>query len=140
MVILVFLLSFFVLFVAVSGLLSRKDVRGTYLREGPGRISEHLRKRSRVIVGAILAVLAGVALLEVLIPDVHYTIVEAQYQVGLLLNSGPAGVIDLSSGGGISWALYLAILVGTMGGVIVGTWLACRALPMMRGVSPLKLI
>jgi len=140
MVVLVFLLSVFTIFGIVSGLLARKDVRGSFLREGPGRISEHLRKRSRVIVGTVVAVLVCVALLEVLIPDVHYSIVEAQYQVGLLLNSGPIGVIDLSSGGGISWALYLAILVGTMGGVVVGTWTGCRELPMMRGVSPLSLI
>lgn len=140
MVILVFLLSFFVVFLIAVGLLSRKEVRGSFLLEGPGRISEHLRSRSRVIVSAIAALLVCITLLEVLVPDVHFAIVEAQYQVGLLVNSDPIGVIDLGSGGGISWALYLAILVGTMGGVVCGTWLGCREVPMMRGVSPLELI
>jgi Trk-type K+ transport system membrane component len=140
MVVIVFALSFFVVFGLTMALITRSDLYGEYLREGPGRISEHLRSRTRVVIGVFAAVLLGIALLEILIPDFHFLMTDMQYAVGSFLNAGPVGVIDLGSGGGISWGLYLSTFLGAATGAVLGTWTACRTFPTMRGVTPIELV
>jgi Trk-type K+ transport system membrane component len=140
MIIFVFAISFLVVFGLTMALITRSDLYGEYLREGPGRISEHLRSRTRVVIGVLAAVLVCIALLEILIPDFHFLMEDMQYAIGSYLNAGPVGVTDLGTGGGISWGLYLATLLGSATGVILGTWGACRAFPTMRGVTPTELV
>jgi len=140
MVVLVFALAFLLVFGLTMALITRSDLYGEYLREGPGRISEHLRSRTRVVIGVFAAVLVCIALLEILIPDFHFFMKEMQYAIGAFLNAGLLGVADLGSGGGISWGLYLSTFFGTAIGVILGTWGACRTFPTMRGVTPTELV
>lgn len=140
MVIIVFALSFFIVFGLTMALVTRSNLYGKYLREGPGLISEHLRSRTRVVIGVLAAVLACIALLEILIPEFHFFVEDMQYAIGSFLNAGPVGVTDLGSGGGISWGLYLSTLLGSATGAILGTWGVCRTFPTMRGVTPTELV
>ncbi len=140
MVVVVFALSFFVVFGLTMALITRSDLYGEYLLEGPGRVSDHLSGRTRLVIGVLAAIIVCVALLEILIPDFHYAMEEMQYAVGSFLNAGPVGVTSLGSGGGISWGLYLSILLGSALGVILGTWGACRAFPTMREVTPTEIV
>jgi len=140
MVTFVFALSFFIVFGLTMAWITRSDLYGEYLREGPGRISDHLSGRTRVVIGVLAAIIVCVALLEILIPDFHYAMEELQYAVGAYLNAGLLGVTSLESGGGISWGLYISVFLGATLGVVLGTWGSCRSFPTMSEVSPTEIV
>jgi len=139
MVILVFFLAISLVTGLTMSLLARKDITGKFVREGPGRISEHLRRRNRVVIGGVLCVLVGIALLEIIIPEFHFLLLDLQYAIGAVLSADPIGVTEFLSGGGLSWGMYVSIFLATTVGVIIGTWTGCRSYPAMQGIGPAQL-
>ena len=139
MVLTVIFLGTSLLFLGVIKLLAKRDIEAMG-RQGPARIAEHLQSRNRTIIGVVAAILVGIALLEVLIPVVHEGLEDLQFVVGDLLNASPAAVITLGSGGGISWGLYLVLLVATVLGVLAGSIWTCKSYGSTQGIESGQLV
>lgn len=139
MVLTVIFLGTTLLFLGVITFLARRDIRSMG-RQGPARVAEHLQSRNRVVIGVVAAILVGIALLEVLIPIVHQGLTDLQYEVGYFLNASPAAVTTLESGGGISWGLYLTILLATVIGVLGGSIWACKSYGATQGIESGQLV
>lgn len=135
MVLFVVALCTALLFGIFSTAKARSDISGTWSRTGPGRIADNLRSRNRVVVGVVTAILVGIALLEAIIPQFHAVMLEFQYAVGAYLNATPIAVLSLGTGGGISWGLYLAILISALFGTLIGVKAACAAYGTTQGIS-----
>jgi hypothetical protein len=122
MVIFVTAVSLFVVALILSKLKAGSDLRETWSHDGPGRIAEYLRSRNRTIAGVVTALAFFLALIEIFIPEFHYIMQDVQYSIG---SGRLVAVVDLDSGGGISWGLYLASLLSIVLGVLIGTKWAC---------------
>lgn len=139
MVLTVIFLGTTLIFLGIITFLARRDIVAMG-RQGPARVADHLQSRNRVVIGVVAAIVVGIALLEVLIPVVHEGLVDLQFIVGDFLNASPAAVATLGSGGGISWGLYLAILVSTTIGVLAGSIWACRSYGATQGIESGQLV
>ena len=120
------LLFFLTALIVASGVafaLTNASLGGPLLREGPGPIARSIRRRNRLfITGAVIFVVLF-ATLEALVPDLHLAMLDLAYS---LAAQEPFGVITFASGAGVSWGLYLAVVLGTMAGLVVGSFAACR--------------
>lgn len=139
MIITVFFLAFFAFFAIVAFAAARSDITGSMSYDGPGAVANKLRQRNRLFVGGILVVAVVLGLLEVLVPVVHLMMMDLQYVVGDALGSIPAGVFQLTSGGGLSWGLYLSVVLATYAGSIIGAWGGCKQYPPTSHLGLLKL-
>ncbi len=129
-----FLLFFLLLFGIGYGLTVRR-MSGRGQADGPARIGAALRSRNRAVVLFFLVVLVILAVLEALVTDVSEAIEDLQYSVGDLVASDPVWIYETGNGT-VSWGLYLAILIGAFAGVALGTYLATRRYPVLRGLGP----
>lgn len=134
MIPLLFFLPTTIVFFLLAFFVTRAGVNGPWQREGPGRIVRALRRRNRVILIVAIAFIAVVAILEALLYDFHSLIMGLQYGAGDLLYATPIGTIQLPNGG-VSWGLYLSILLGIFCGLILGTYLACRRYAILSSVE-----
>ncbi|PEN07933.1 hypothetical protein CRI93_05670 [Longimonas halophila] len=139
MVLTVIFLGTLLIFFGSITIMARGDIKSMG-RQGPARVAEHLQSRNRVVIGVVAAILVGIALLEVLIPVVHQGLADLQYEVGYFLNASPTAVITLGSGGGISWGLYLTILLATVLGVLGGSIWACKSYGATQGIESGQLV
>lgn len=136
MVIFLIALAFSIVAFASTTLKARNDIKGAWSYDGPGRIADRLQSRNRTILMVVVAIVVGLALLEVFVPDFHFFMEDIQYAIG----SQPMGLTTLASGGGISWGLYLLTLLGITLGILVGTKTACNAFGSARGISVGQLV
>lgn len=134
----IFVVALAVLVLAFGGTTAkaRGDIKGSWSKDGPGRIADRLQSRNRTILGVIAAILIGLAVLEAIIPNFHFLMEDFQYAIG----SEPMGLTTLGTGGGISWGLYLAVLVASLLGVLIGTKSACSAFGTTNGVRTGQLV
>jgi len=128
------------LFGIVSTAKARSDIADRWSRTGPGRIADNLRRRNRVVIGVVAAILVGIALLEAIIPQFHNVMLSLQYTVGAYLNADPVAVARLGAGGGLSWGIYFSIFAAAVFGTILGVKTACQAYGATQGISWSQLI
>lgn len=130
-------LSFLFFFVVLFGLgyaLTVMRVGGTGKADGPARIGAALRSRNRAVVLFFVVVLLILAVLEALVTDVSEAVEDLQYRVGDLVSTDPMWIYETGNGT-VSWGLYLAVLFGAFLGVALGTYVATRRYPVLRGLS-----
>lgn len=140
MVILVVTLVAALLFGGASRAKAASDIRGPWSKRGPGRIADTLRRRNRTVLGVVAAILVGLAFLEAIIPAFHLAMIDFQYAVGSYLRAGPAAVVSLGTGGGVSWGIYLALFAAALAGTLIGVKSACSSYGATRGISLGQLI
>jgi hypothetical protein len=140
MVILIVALATGILFGLASMMKARKDISHSWSKIGPGQIAVNLQGRNQVVAGVVAAIIVGIALLEAIIPAFHLLMIDFQYAVGTFMNAGPAAVVNLGTGGGISWGLYLAVFIAALAGTILGVKSACGAYGSTQGISIGQLI
>jgi hypothetical protein len=123
-IILAFLLSFFGSLIGYYRH-TASGIKSSFSASGPRAISDWLSSRNQkgFVILAILVVF--VAFLEALVPDVAYGFQDLQTTMNAALPEW--GIVFLSSGGGISWGLYLAILLGFGLGMISGSMMGCKS-------------
>ena len=130
-------LSFLFFFAVLFGLgyaLTAMRMGGTGNADGPARVGAALRSRNRAVVLFFVVVLLILAVLEALITDVSEAIEDLQYRVGDMVSTDPMWIYETGNGT-VSWGLYLAILVGALAGVVLGTFVATRRYPVLRGLT-----
>ena len=130
-------LSFLFFFVVLFGLgyaLTAMRMGGRGQADGPARIGAALRARNRAVVLFFVVVLLILAVLEALVTDVSEAVEDLQYSVGDLVSSDPVWIYQTGNGT-VSWGLYLAVLVGAFAGVALGTYVATRRYPVLRGLT-----
>ena len=130
---LTFLLLFLLLF-GVAFALTATAMGGRLAGAGPARVGAALRGRNRAVLLFFLVVLVVTAVLEALLPDVSLAMENLQYAVGDLVASEPA-LIYVTGSGSVSWGLFLAVLLGALGGLAAGTVTAARRYPVLRGLG-----
>jgi hypothetical protein len=140
MVILIVALATGILFGLLSMAKARKDISQSWSRIGPGRIANNLQGRNQTVAGVVAAVVVGIALLEAIIPEFHVLMIEFQYAIGTVINADPIAVVNLGTGGGISWGLYLAFFLAAATGTVLGVKSACGAYGSTQGISAGQLI
>ena len=129
-----YFLLFFLVLLGVAYGLTVRGMSGSLRAAGPARAAAAFRTRNRAILLFTVVVLVVTAVLEALIPDVSGAIEGLQYAVGDLVETDPALVYETANGT-VSWGLYLAILLGTLGGLAAGTTVAARRYPVLRGLT-----
>ena len=140
MVILVLALLTALIFGIGSRVKAGSDISGPWSRRGPGKIADALRRRNRTVLGIVAAILIGLAFLEAIIPAFHLAMIDFQYAAGSYLRAGPAAVVSLGTGGGISWGIYFSLFVAVLAGTLAGVKSACAAYGVTRGISLGQLI
>lgn len=124
---------FFFLALLVFGLLAfvltGSAMTGRLSTEGPARIAAALKRRNRLILLVVFALLAVLALAELLVYDLHTGLVDLQYSMGQAI-----GYYE-GANGGISWLFYLSLLFGTLVGLLVGTLVSVRRFAIARGLG-----
>lgn len=124
---------FFFLALIVFGLLAfvltSSAMKGPLSTEGPARIAAALKRRNRLMLLGAFALLAVLALVEMLVYDLHSRLVDLQYSIGSAF-----GYYE-GANGGISWLFYLCIFFGTIVGLVVGTLISVRRFAMTRGLG-----
>ena len=134
------LAGFALVFGGVALAITRNRIRDDWVRQGPGPIARNIRSSNRLVIGVTFALLVGAALLEAFIPSFHSLLLNLQYDLGeMLLIASPVGIWQNGIGGGISWALYLSILLGVFLGVVVGSWGGCKSYGNTRAITPAQL-
>lgn len=139
MILFLFFLLALLVFGGVAFILTNRGMERRWQREGPARVAGRLHRRNRAVLLVVLAFLVVVAALEAFIYDFHQMMLDLQYAVGDPFLSEPAGVMETALGG-LSWGLYLVVLVGALGGLVLGTWLSCRLHPILGGLRPWNVI
>ncbi len=91
-------------FVATRGRISEG---GDLRREGPARIADTLKRRNRLWMLVVLALVVVVALVELFLAPLHDALIDLQYDLG----GSDLGSFDAAMGG-VSWLLYVSLLVG----------------------------
>ena len=134
-----FLLFAFVVFGALAYALTARGLRGAWRKEGPGPIAARLRARNRTVLGVVAAVAVVAAVLEALLYEMHQAMLDLQFAVGDRLAFDPVMVYETANGG-VSWGLYLGVVLGTFLGLLAGTALAARRYPIMGGVPALRMV
>ncbi len=130
-------LSFLLFFAVLFGLgyaLTAVRMGGRGQADGPARIGAALRSRNRAVALFFVVVLLVMAVLEALVTDVSEAVEDLQYRVGDLVTADPVWIYETGNGT-VSWGLYLAILVGAVAGVALGTYVATRRYPVLRGLT-----
>ncbi len=134
-----FFLLFLLVWLAVAFALTTVGMNGAWSREEPAAVRRRLQLRNRLILLVVLLVLVLTAVMESLIPDVSTMIQDLQYSVGDATGADPVLVYETANGT-LSWGLYLAVLAGTFGGLLLGTFAAIRRYPILRGLSAGSLV
>jgi hypothetical protein len=130
-------LSFLLFFLVLAGIaytLTTLRMGGRGAADGPARVGAALRARNRAVMLFFAVVLVVLAVLEALVTDVSVAMEDLQYSVGDLVNADPALIYETGNGS-VSWGLYLAVLLGALGGLAVGTYVATRRYPVLRGLG-----
>ena len=127
-------LLFFLLLAGIAAGLTVWRVGGRGAGDGPARIGSALRSRNRAVMLFFVVVLVVMAVLEALVTDVSIAMEDLQYRIGDMANADPALIYETANGS-VSWGLYLAVLLGALGGLAVGTYLATRRYPVLRGLG-----
>ena len=120
----------FLIFFGLTFVLTGSAMNGPWSSEGPARISASLKRRNRLLLVGVLAVLAVVILLEFVLYDFHSALVDLQYSIGEAF-----GYYE-GSNGGFSWLLYLMVFLGTLLGVVFGSLVSVRRFAITRGLGP----
>ncbi|MFB6271955.1 MAG: hypothetical protein ABEL51_03570 [Salinibacter sp.] len=103
---------------------TQSTIRGEFRASGPRSISEGLARRNKKSIIVAIFLVVCVAVLEALVPDVAYWFQDLQTMMGGRLPEW--GIVFLESGGGISWGLYVAIIIALILGVFGGTLIGCK--------------
>ena len=129
-----FFLLFLLVWGAVSYLLTNRAMKTRWTRAQPAEVAAGLRRRNRGVLVATVAGLVIAALFEALIPAVSDAIFALQDNVAYALNTAPAWIARVGAGT-VSWGFYLAILFGTLAGLVIGTLAAVKRYPILSGLS-----
>ena len=134
----VFLLFALVVCGALAFVLTDRGLKGPWRKDGPGPIAGRLRGRNRAVLGVVAVVLVVAAVLEALVYAMHEAMLDLQYLVGDAMATDPVMVWETARGG-VSWGLYLGILLGAFLGLLAGTVVAARRYPILGGVPALRM-
>ena len=105
------------LLLGIAALFStRGRMTGDLNREGPARIADAMKRRNRVWMIVVVALVVVASLVELFLADYHNALLDLQYDLG----GSAFGSADAALGG-ISWLLYLCVLLGALVGVVFGT-------------------
>jgi hypothetical protein len=130
MIITFFFLITVLTFFAGAYIATRKGMEGVWAKQGPAQVVKGVRARNRTVLIIALAFLLVVAVLEAFIIELHDMMIELQYAAGDLIRSEPALYVTTAFGG-ISWGLYMSILLGVAIGMVGGTYMCCRQYSIM---------
>lgn len=134
MILLVYFFLTFVAFALIAFALTERGLRGPWQKQGPYHVAEQARRRNRIVLIVAAVVAAVSVLMEWFIVDYHERILDAQYGVGDAFGWDPL-LIQETATGGVSWGLYLVLLLGVFAGLVAGTAFAARRYAIMRGTS-----
>lgn len=129
-----YFLLFFLVLAGVAYGLTVRGMGGPLLAAGPSRVGGAIRTRNRSVLLFTVVVLVVTAVLEALLPAVSEGVLGLQYAFGDLVDADPALVYETANGT-VSWGLYLAVLLGVLGGLAAGTMAAVRRYPILRGLG-----
>ncbi len=129
-----FLVLFLLVWMGLAYVLTSSAMTGRLGQAGPAAVGRSLQSRNRLILGVTLVILALMALMEALLPAASEAIQNLQYGVADATGSD-LSLFYSTSNGSLSWGLYLAIFLGTLGGLIAGTLMAIRRFPILRGLT-----
>lgn len=135
-IIIVFFLFTFVVFGGITSALATRNVNGPLRYEGPATIADTLQGTNRKIGSGVLVFCILLAGFEALLPDVHRVMMDLQYVIGDPFRVTPGGVVTFASGAGLSWGLYLSVVIAAYVGAILGAWGACKRFPSLSHLSP----
>ena len=113
------LLSTLVTLVLIWFTTQRRIVRH-WSMEGPRQIGDNVQRRNRVVLFVVFGALAVLAFFEAVLADLGYAIQDLQGDV--FLETVPGWAIVHLGQGSISWALYLAVFLGVVAGLLFGTF------------------
>ena len=130
MILVAYFVLAFVLFLVVAAALTSPAMKRWEAR-GARHVEAQTSGRNMLVLGVLLALLALVAVMESLIPDVSNAVQDAQYAVGDAVGAGLLFVAQTPNGS-ISWGLYLTLLLGAALGLMVGTALVAGRYATMR--------
>lgn len=134
MIPLLFFVLFLLVWTALAYVLTSSAVQGRLGQSGPAAVGRSLQGRNRLVLGVTLVILALLAIMEALLPAASNAVQNLQYAVGDATGSDLV-MFSNTAGGSLSWGLYLAVLLGTLLGLIAGTLAAIRRFPILRSLT-----
>jgi hypothetical protein len=129
-------LAFATLSAAPTFLLTRMRLNSDLRRAGPKPTADALERRNRVLLLIFFGTVVVVAFFEAIVPNLSDAILNFQERSQNL----PGWALLQVGSGRISWLLYVAMFMGIVVGLTLGTLWAIRKDPGLNGVRAVDVI